>query len=153
MDSETMKQVLFLCSSNYYRSRFAEHLFTHLAANRGLDWRADSRGLGVGRLNLPGQISSYALHGLAKLDIHPNGECRNPRQLSLVDLGKSDLVIAVKETEHRRMMMEKFPLWADLIEYWHIDDIDCAEPEEALTVLELQVRDLVDRLLARERTD
>jgi hypothetical protein len=32
------------------------------------------------------------------------------------------------------------------VEYWHIDDLDCAEPEEALPLLETQVRRLVDRL-------
>ena len=44
-----MKQVLFLCSANYYRSRFAEHLFNWLAPQLGLDWRADSMGLDMER--------------------------------------------------------------------------------------------------------
>ncbi len=38
-------KLLFLCTGNYYRSRFAELLFNHLAAQVGLDWRADSRGV------------------------------------------------------------------------------------------------------------
>ena len=37
--------VLFLCTGNYYRSRFAEVLFNHVAGERGLGWRAESRGL------------------------------------------------------------------------------------------------------------
>ena len=40
-------RVLFVCTGNYYRSRFAEAVFNHLAAARGLPWRAVSRGLAV----------------------------------------------------------------------------------------------------------
>ena len=40
-----MKTLLFLCTGNYYRSRYAEELFNHRAAPAGLNWRAQSRGL------------------------------------------------------------------------------------------------------------
>src|SRR5947199_205561 len=39
------KTVLFLCTGNYYRSRFAEVLFNSVAGKMGLTWRASSRGL------------------------------------------------------------------------------------------------------------
>lgn len=39
-----MKTVLFLCTGNYYRSRFAEYLFNHLAEQQTLEWRAESLG-------------------------------------------------------------------------------------------------------------
>jgi hypothetical protein len=48
------------------------------------------------------------------------------------------------------MMMDKFPAWADSIEYWHIDDIDCATPDEALPVCEACVTFLVKTLLAEQ---
>ena len=38
------KTVLFLCTGNYYRSRFAEVLFNSLAGKMGLPWKASSRG-------------------------------------------------------------------------------------------------------------
>jgi len=56
-----MKQVLFLCSANYYRSRFAEYLFNWLAPQRGLLWRAESRGLEVDRWGDLGPISPYTV--------------------------------------------------------------------------------------------
>src|SRR5438132_811728 len=34
------KTVLFLCTGNYYRSRFAEVLFNSVAGKMGLPWRA-----------------------------------------------------------------------------------------------------------------
>src|SRR5579884_2286819 len=43
------RTVLFLCTGNYYRSRFAEALFDAVAVGRGLDWRAESRGLAIER--------------------------------------------------------------------------------------------------------
>ena len=57
--------ILFLCSGNYYRSRFAEHLFNARAAALGLDWQATSRGLNrefhTGNV---GPISGFAVRGL-----------------------------------------------------------------------------------------
>jgi protein-tyrosine-phosphatase len=35
-----MKTLLFLCTGNYYRSRYAEELFNHHAARGGLLWQA-----------------------------------------------------------------------------------------------------------------
>jgi hypothetical protein len=40
-----MRKLLFLCIANYYRSRFAEMLFNHLAVQCQLNWVADSRGI------------------------------------------------------------------------------------------------------------
>jgi protein-tyrosine phosphatase len=145
-----MKQVLFLCSGNYYRSRFAEHLFNWLAAKSDLPWRADSRGLQAGQVGNIGPISRFAVDGLKVRGIPINGEDRYPIQLSLPDLAGSDLVIAVKEDEHRVMLRAKFPSWEDRIEYWHIHDLDCALAEEALPALEEHVRELIDRLRALE---
>ena len=92
-----MKQVLFLCSGNYYRSRFAEHLFNWLAPKASLPWGADSRGLRAGQYGNIGPISRFAVEGLKLRGIPINGEHRYPLELSLSELAGSDLVIAVKE--------------------------------------------------------
>ncbi len=141
-----MKQVLFLCSANFYRSRFAEHVFNWLAPQQSLPWRADSRGLDLARWGDLGSISPYAVEALEEREIPINGNPRRPQQLALVDLTESDLVIGVKESEHRPLMAHLFPKWEDAVEYWHVHDLDCAEPVDALPVLENHVRDLVDRL-------
>jgi len=141
-----MRQVLFLCSANYYRSRFAEHLFNWLAPKRNLQWRADSRGLEVERWGDLGAISPFTVEALKDRGLSINGNSRRPQQLAIEDLTKSELVIALKESEHRAMMADLFPEWEDVVEYWHVHDLDCAEPEEALPILEKHVQDLVDRL-------
>ena len=143
-----MRDVLFLCSGNYYRSRFAEHLFNWIVVREGVAWRATSRGLTVDRSNNVGPISPDTIEALKARGIPAGGDHRFPRHLSLVDLANSDLIVAVKEAEHRAMMAEQFPLWTEQVEYWQIDDLDCAQPGEALPMLEQKVRDLVERLRA-----
>jgi protein-tyrosine phosphatase len=145
-----MHQVLFLCSGNYYRSRFAEHVFNWLAESDGLPWRADSRGLRVGYAGNVGPISPFASEHLHALGIPVHGDSRFPIQLSEADLVESDLVIAIKEAEHRSMLHGLFPAWANRVAYWHIDDLDCAEPDAALSRLECEVRALVERLGSSE---
>src|SRR5438876_5201878 len=43
------KTILFLCTGNYYRSRFAESLFNAVAGQMRVPWRASSRGLALER--------------------------------------------------------------------------------------------------------
>ena len=43
------KNVLFLCTGNYYRSRFAEILFNSVAEKMGLAWKASSKRLALER--------------------------------------------------------------------------------------------------------
>lgn len=141
-----MKQVLFLCSANYYRSRFAEHLFNELARQAGLAWRAKSRGLLVGKWGDPGPISSAVVEALQARGLAIARDQRYPKPLSPRDLVSASLVVAMKEGEHRPLLSEQFPEWADRVEYWHIDDVDCAEPHEALPLLDEEVRALTARL-------
>lgn len=69
-DQGTIKQrhektVLFLCTGNYYRSRFAEILFNSVAGKMGLPWRASSRGLALERgVNNVGPMAVVAVKAL-----------------------------------------------------------------------------------------
>ncbi len=138
--------MIFVCSANYYRSRYAEHYFNWLAAREQLGWKADSRGLMVGTWGNIGPISYHAVAALRQRGIPLDERPRDPKPLTLIDLGEADLIVAVKETEHRALMAMQFPSWKDRIEYWHIDDLDCAEASEALPHLERQIHALVERL-------
>ncbi|MBF2016349.1 MAG: low molecular weight phosphatase family protein [Rivularia sp. T60_A2020_040] len=142
-----MKQVLFLCTGNYYRSRFAENLFNHLAAQKGLDWQADSRGLALERgTNNIGAMSHYAVAALKERGIIILPEERFPKSAMVEDFQKFDLIIAVDESEHRPLMQERFLQWMDNIEYWLIHDIGETSPQEALGELEQKVLKLIEKL-------
>jgi protein-tyrosine phosphatase len=142
--------VLFLCSGNYYRSRFAEHIFNTYILETGLAWMADSRGLIVDRVvgNI-GPISHYAVSGLLERGISVPEPWRLPIQLLESDLATAKLVIALKEEEHRPLLIERFPQWPDHVEYWHIHDLDRASPADTLTALTHEVKQLIQRLRAQ----
>ena len=149
MSSKKFKTVVFICTANYYRSRFSEYLFNALAERRGIGWRATSRGLRTWMADNQGPISRYTVERLTAMGVPFDAE-RFPIPLSEADLENADLVIAVKEAEHRAMMEEQFPAWADRIEYWHVDDIDCATADEALPICEASVKFLVKTLLVEQ---
>jgi protein-tyrosine phosphatase len=57
--------VLFLCTGNYYRSRYAEILFNSVARKMSLPWRASSRGLALERgVNNVGPMAMTAVQAL-----------------------------------------------------------------------------------------
>ena len=105
-----MTRVLFLCSSNRYRSRFAEHSFNWLVKRDGLRCRAISRGLSVGRWPISGPISMRAVEGLKARGIPIPSISRCPQQVSEADLAWADLIVALQESEHRAAMENLFPL-------------------------------------------
>lgn len=145
-----MQTILFLCSGNYYRSRYAELLFNHLAEQRGLGWRATSRGLSVDRSNNPGPIAKPTIAALAHASITPppTDVERYPAQVSGAELAGAARVVAVKEAEHRPLLAERFPGWEDRAIYWHVHDLDKASAEEALGALDGLVAGLLDELAA-----
>ncbi len=142
-----MNTVLFLCSGNFYRSRFAEVLFNWLAPQHDVAWRAESRGFRLHPRNI-GPISQHAVTGLESRGIPLPQPYRFPLVAQEPDFAACHLVVAVKEAEHRPMMLQRFPAWVDRIQYWQIHDIDFAHPDAALAELDEQVRRLVDRLAA-----
>jgi protein-tyrosine phosphatase len=142
--TENCKWVLFLCTGNYYRSRFAEELFNHLAEQEDLPWRAFSRGSSErGTLENTGPISGFALEGLQALGISPKGADKFPQACSLADFSQADVVIGLKEAEHRSMIERHFPAVADRVLYWQVDDIDVAQPSDALPHLTQMVTNLI----------
>jgi low molecular weight protein-tyrosine phosphatase len=141
------RTVLFLCTGNYYRSRFAELFFNSLASRSGLAWTATSRGIATefGFRNV-GPISSHTLKRLQALGIEVEPDIRPPIQLEERDLAQSDLIIALNEPEHRPFLEMRFPKWVERVEYWHVPDLDLMSANDALLEMEREVRSLVRQL-------
>ena len=139
-----MKTVLFLCTGNYYRSRFAEYLFNHLAGQQALEWKAGSRGFSPSPRNV-GAISFHAVAGLERLGV-TGFEDRLPAALTESDLKSAAHIVAVQKEEHLPMMRQMFPAWVERTEFWGVADIEFREPVDALAELEREVQALVERL-------
>jgi protein-tyrosine phosphatase len=147
------KTMLFLCTGNYYRSRFAELLFNHLAAQFDLDWHAISRGLALeAGVNNVGSISQDTLAGLAARGIALEAEVRPPLALNESDLANAHHIVAVNRAEHLPMLERKFPHCVKHVEFWHVRDRDFAMPDKALEQLERNVLGLVNRLPTIDQT-
>src|SRR5688500_5324566 len=130
------RTVLFLCTGNYYRSRFAAIVFNHLARQHALPWSASSRGLKIGWPGNHGALSPHTERRLAEMNINFDDSRHMPLQCRECDLAKADLVVALKEGEHRAMLTERFSGWEERVTYWHVHDVDAARPEDALREIE-----------------
>ena len=118
-----MYKLLFLCTGNYYRSRFAELLFNTMAAAHALPWQAFSRGValekGVGNV---GPMSALAINVLQALGSNLVGAERFPLQVEERDLQAADHIIALQEAEHKPYLQKCYPTWVNKVEYWHVRD-------------------------------
>jgi protein-tyrosine phosphatase len=150
MQQRQHKTVLFLCTGNYYRSRFAEVLFNSLAGKRGLPWRASSRGLALERgINNVGPMAAEAVRALEAMGVCAEDDCaRLPVQVTTGDLAAADRIIALKQAEHLPLFQERFPAWAEKVEFWHIED----EPE-VLCLIEQEVMSLVARIVVGQMNE
>jgi len=145
MAKPTFKTVLFLCTGNYYRSRFAEIFFNHVAGKFGLSWKAISRGLALerGSANV-GSMAVIAIKALEKMGISAKEDvARLPQSVTTEELEQADLVVALKESEHLPLIQERFPAWIKTVEFWEVND----DPA-VLGLIEAEVMGLVSRLIS-----
>ena len=140
----TNKKILFLGTGNYYRSRFSEHLFNALAAEKQLNWRAESRGLELELgVNNIGAISPHAIKGLRERGLTVPENERFPIQAVDADLAIADKIIALDEYEHRWRLEKLFPHWKNVVEYWMVHDLDQTSPALALPQIEKHISQLI----------
>ncbi len=144
-ENNLMKRILFLCTGNYYRSRFCEEYFNHQAGRRGLLWRAGSRGLApdVTVFRNPGPLSPKTFDALRALGVGLDENLRYPLAVCPFDLIAADRAIALSQREHEPMAESLFPAHKQVIEYWEVGDVEIESPTNAIE----KMIGLTDRLL------
>lgn len=149
-----MRRVLFLCTGNYYRSRFAEEVFNHLCEMRGLLWTSDSRGLhpNVGFIGNRGALSPLARERLRAKGYRLRGN-RAPRSATKADFDVADLIVALDRDEHEPLLAEGFPCQMGRVVFWDVKDIAFEEPTEALDKIEAKVIALVEEIATKGRLE
>ena len=139
--------VLFLCTGNYYRSRFAEELFNHKAAASGTPWQAQSRALAIERgANNVGPLSPFAVRGLTARGCSVREGGRVPLQCTAADLETAHRIIALNEPEHRPLIRARFAEWESRVQFWQVEDVEYVRPEVALAAIEKQIDALLGAL-------
>lgn len=148
MAKASNKNVLFLCTGNYYRSRYAETLFNSVAATMHLPWRASSRGLAIERgVNNVGPMAVAAIESLEARGVRAVADFgRFPLQATPADFEVAHWIVALKEIEHLPLLQERFPAWAEKVEFWHVDDAP-----DIFGLIEQEVMDLASRLIGGGR--
>lgn len=136
--------MLFICTGNYYRSRYAEALFNHHAEERASSWRAFSRGLAIEMAM--GDLSSYIVARLEMNGIDRRHTSPTRTRLEEEDLRRATRVVALDATEHRPMFEAQFPEWSERVDFWSIQDVHFVPAEFALPSLEARVETLLTEL-------
>jgi protein-tyrosine phosphatase len=144
------KKMLFICTGNQCRSRYAEAVFNHLAASLDLSWRAFSRGLDINTVQ-GSDLSRFTADEMDRVGLDRSLTGPTRIALTAADLDEALHPIALKEQEHRPMMQAQFLQWVDRIEYWNVHDLDCAPFHVSLPLIYDKVKTLAVDLAAFER--
>lgn len=144
------KKVLFVCSGNYYRSRFAEAVFNDLAT-RSPDsvWKAGSRGLHTASAPKNHPVSPLVVAELARVGIAVDDEAlkRYPVALAAEDVRDADLIVLLNRPEHEAPFKKMFPdVPAAKLEYWNVADVNETPAKVALPEISKKVGELFARL-------
>lgn len=141
-----MKKLLFICTGNYYRSRYAEYLFNHLASQAQLDWISFSRGTEADQCRNEGPLSIHTQKALSLKALPIPQPLPYPVQLKAPDLQQANLIVALKQAEHQPYIQLHYPHFDNKIIYWQVHDVEIDHPDKALAEVDQLVNDLVKTL-------
>ncbi len=145
------KKITFVCTGNYYRSRFAEAYFNYVSDILSLGFVADSSGLAIHLADELaeeyGEISPDSRSELEKFGIPEKYYERNRKSLTAEEIESSDYLIAMDEEEHVDMVKERFPEYKKRFSYLKIKDIFDWKPEKTLSEIQKEVEAILNKIV------
>ena len=140
-----MIRILFVCTGNIFRSRFAEEVFNHLCKTKNVNATAFSAGLKVGKYR---QRKMYkpALIELKRLEIIPSRSDEDSIHINDIDISIYDQIICMDRQEHKPMVDSNQFLSSYAIKYWDIVDMPKVSSQISLPKCYKKVDELVKQL-------
>ena len=162
------KQILFVCTGNLYRSKYAEACFNYLCMQNNVkNIRAFSRGLMVkdtkeydhGKFTFPLRLSKYAYEKMENRGIPIFLIGATNQGIDEYDCESASKIILMNRKEHLPIMEKKFPNYLDKVVCMGVGDVNYLpelnyqgetwEPNKALDRIELDVGNLFSKMLYR----
>lgn len=143
-----MNKLLFVCTGNYYRSRYAEAYMKHLSGLLKLGVDCESSGFEIEKADylseLYGEISPFTKDRAEVNQIYKHcSETR--RRFSVSSIHNYDKIIIMDEEEHSKYL-NNFNLDNNLFVFWSIKDIDKWTPSKTLSSIEEQCQLLASEI-------
>jgi len=140
-----MKKVLFVCTANIHRSRFAEEVFNFFCTKHNKDYHAFSAGLRVGDYSYR-KIYFPALENLKIFNIIPKRPNDLSKHIKDVNLENYDKIICMDEDEHKPMVNSDPKLSNYNFEYWNITDMPKVDSNVSLPICYKKVENLLNEM-------
>ena len=142
-----MRKILFICTGNYYRSKFAEIYFNHLQSQKeSQSYKSFSRGIRIDLKNNLGNISKYASDYLKKLSVN-TVSCLPSKQICKRDLESATIIIGIDKEEHENYLITKYPQYEAKYTFWDISDLYLKTSCVELPRLKQKIEELESELL------
>jgi protein-tyrosine phosphatase len=139
------KTVLFICTGNYYRSRYAQAVFNEQATP---GWNAVSRGLDTSTPH-SAPVSPLVVADLTRRHIDLARVAGTPQPLTRKDLDAADVVVLLDGAEHEPMLRAQFPDFPlSKVRSWSVQDVPKTQPADAFAAIWKQVESLIRDLTA-----
>ena len=144
-----VKKILFLCTGNYYRSRYAEAYMKHLSSLLKLGVDCTSAGFEISKAdklsNMYGEISPFTKKRLVDQQIfNLASEIRTELNNSLLLM--SDKIIIIDKEEHTKYLCDYSAIKDMDVVYWNAKDIQDWAPKITLDLIEINCQNLASEI-------